>query len=94
MWPELREAQRQALGLANTAMAVTIDIGDPESIHPGNKREVGRRLSLAARALAYGEQIEHAGPGGPQGDAGRSGAAGVVRSRGGPRGPGRRVAGF
>ncbi len=62
MWPEVREAQRQALGLANTAMAVTIDIGNPGDIHPGNKREVGRRLSLAARALAYGETLVYSGP--------------------------------
>lgn len=62
MWPLVREAQRQALGLANTAMVVSIDIGNPEDIHPGNKREVGRRLSLAARAVAYGEPIVHSGP--------------------------------
>jgi sialate O-acetylesterase len=47
MWPEVREAQRRALAMANTALAVTIDIGTPESIHPPNKREVGRRLALA-----------------------------------------------
>lgn len=62
LWPEVREAQRQALALANTGMAVTIDIGEPDNIHPGNKREVGRRLALAARALVYGEKIEHSGP--------------------------------
>lgn len=62
MWPELREAQRHALELANTAMAVTVDIGEPDSIHPKNKQEVGRRLSLAARALVYGERIEYSGP--------------------------------
>jgi len=62
MWPELREAQRQALALANTAMVVTIDIGEPDNIHPKNKQEVGRRLSLAARALSYGEKIEYSGP--------------------------------
>jgi len=61
-WPELREAQRQALSLRNTAMAVTIDIGTPENIHPPDKKTVGLRLSLAARALAYGEAIEYSGP--------------------------------
>ncbi|MBI4876620.1 MAG: sialate O-acetylesterase, partial [Acidobacteria bacterium] len=61
-WPELREAQRQTLALANTAMAVTIDLGEPDNIHPKNKREVGRRLSLAARALVYGEKIAWSGP--------------------------------
>jgi sialate O-acetylesterase len=61
-WPHLREAQRQTLELANTGMAVTIDIGDATNIHPTNKQEVGRRLSLAARAISYGEKIEYAGP--------------------------------
>ena len=62
MWPEVREAQRQALALANTAMAVAIDIGEAGNIHPGNKREVGRRLALAARAVAYGEPLAYSGP--------------------------------
>jgi sialate O-acetylesterase len=61
-WPEVREAQRQALALRNTAMAVTIDIGTPGNIHPPDKVTVGKRLSLAARALAYGENIEYSGP--------------------------------
>lgn len=61
-WPEVREAQRKALALADTAMVVTIDIGDPQNIHPANKQEVGRRLSLAARAMVYGEHVEISGP--------------------------------
>jgi sialate O-acetylesterase len=62
MWPELREAQRQTLALRNTGMAVTIDIGNPDDIHPRNKQDVGLRLALAARAIAHGEAIEHSGP--------------------------------
>ena len=50
------------LGLPNTGMAVAIDIGKPEDIHPKNKQDVGRRLALAARAVAYGERVVHAGP--------------------------------
>jgi sialate O-acetylesterase len=61
-WPTIREAQRRALILRNTAMAVTIDIGDPGDVHPKNKRDVGHRLALAARATVYGESIEYSGP--------------------------------
>ena len=61
-WPELRDAQRQALALANTGMAVTIDVGHPTDIHPRDKKTVGTRLGLAARALAYGETLAYSGP--------------------------------
>lgn len=54
-WPLLREAQAQALSEPETGMAVSIDIGEPDDIHPKNKQEVGRRLSLLARARTYGE---------------------------------------
>jgi sialate O-acetylesterase len=62
LWPEVRDAQRQALALQNTGMAVTIDIGDPDDIHPKNKLDVGLRLALAARAITYGEKVEWSGP--------------------------------
>jgi sialate O-acetylesterase len=62
LWPEVRDAQRQTLALKNTGMTVTIDIGDPIDIHPKNKQDVGLRLSLAARAIAYGEKVEWSGP--------------------------------
>ncbi len=62
-WPELREAQEMALGLTGTGMAVTIDIGNSTDIHPTNKQDVGLRLALAARAIAYGERdVEYSGP--------------------------------
>ena len=61
-WPDVREGQRQALALRNTAMVVTIDIGTPENIHPPDKKTVGERLALAARAVAYGEPVEYSGP--------------------------------
>ena len=61
-WATIREAQRKALVLRNTAMVVTIDIGNPEDVHPTNKQDVGARLALAGRAVAYGEAIEYSGP--------------------------------
>lgn len=61
-WPELREAQRRALGTTNTGMVVAVDLGERDSIHPKNKQEVGRRLSLLARAVVYGEQLVYSGP--------------------------------
>jgi len=53
-WAYLREAQAQALELPATGMVVTLDIGNPDNIHPGNKREVGRRLALLALNDTYG----------------------------------------
>jgi sialate O-acetylesterase len=55
-WAELREAQALALNEPNTGMAVAIDIGEARNIHPKNKQEVGRRLALAAQAVAYGDK--------------------------------------
>jgi sialate O-acetylesterase len=61
-WPAVREAQRRTLSVANTAMVQALDLGQQNDIHPDNKREVGRRLSLAARATVYGENVEYSGP--------------------------------
>ena len=61
-WAELRESQTEALSLDGTGMAVIIDIGEANDIHPKNKQEVGRRLALAARAKTYGEKVEYMGP--------------------------------
>ena len=61
-WATLREQQLRTLELCNTAMAVTIDIGNPVDVHPTNKVDVGNRLARAARALSYGEAIEYSGP--------------------------------
>jgi sialate O-acetylesterase len=59
---ELREAQRLALSLASTGMAVTTDIGNTTNIHPTNKQEVGRRLALWALAKTYGKACCYSGP--------------------------------
>lgn len=61
-WAELREAQTMTLSLKNTGMALAIDIGDPNNIHPANKQEVGRRLALNALAKSYGKKIAYSGP--------------------------------
>jgi sialate O-acetylesterase len=61
-WATLREQQRRTLALRNTAMAVTIDIGNPDNVHPTDKLDVGLRLARAARALSYGENVEYIGP--------------------------------
>jgi sialate O-acetylesterase len=63
MPPEIREAQLLSLPKTRpSAMVVTTDVGDAEDIHPANKRPVGERLALAARAIAYGEKIVYSGP--------------------------------
>lgn len=61
-WSVLRESQSAALALPATAQAVTIDVGNPGDIHPRNKRDVGHRLALGARHVAYGETLDYHGP--------------------------------
>ena len=60
-WAEVRDGQRQTLKVKNTGMVVTTDICDP-ALHPVKKAELGKRLALAARAIAYGEKVEYSGP--------------------------------
>jgi len=62
-WSEIREAQRRAVAKdAHAGLAVTIDLGERDDIHPANKRDVGRRLARAARRVVYGEAIAPSGP--------------------------------
>lgn len=62
-WAVIREEQRRVLhSRANTAMAVTIDVGEANDLHPQTKEAVGRRLALAAEAFVYGRDIEYSGP--------------------------------
>jgi len=61
-WAVLRESQTATLSLPATAEAVAIDIGDVADIHPRNKQDVGKRLALAARHVAYGESLVYSGP--------------------------------
>lgn len=55
-WAATREAQLKALSVPNTGMAVAIDLGEWNDIHPDNKKDVGERLSLLADQLAYGNK--------------------------------------
>jgi len=61
-WAELREAQTMTLQLPQTGMAVAIDIGEANDIHPKNKQDVGKRLALAALANTYGRDVVYSGP--------------------------------
>jgi sialate O-acetylesterase len=62
-WAAFREAQLKSLSVPNTAMAVAIDLGEWNDIHPDWKKEVGERLALAAEKVAYGEKnIVYSGP--------------------------------
>ncbi len=61
-WPTIREAQRMTLSLRNTGMAVAVDVGAADNVHPPDKQTVGERLALWARSLSYGENVPHSGP--------------------------------
>ncbi len=61
-WAILRESQSAALALPGVGQAIIIDIGEADDIHPRNKQDVGHRLALAARHLAYGENLVYSGP--------------------------------
>ncbi len=61
-WGRVRDAQRRTLAVANTAMAVTLDIGLADNVHPPDKQTVAQRLALPARAMVYGERVPYASP--------------------------------
>ena len=56
-WPLVREGMLHALKVPKTGMAITMDIGDPDDIHPKNKQDVGRRLALWALGAVYGQKV-------------------------------------
>ncbi len=55
-WAALRQQQSNLVKVENTGLAVTIDLGEWNDIHPLNKYDVGKRLALQARKLVYGEK--------------------------------------
>ncbi len=61
-WAEFRYAQLKCLSVPNSAMAVAIDLGEWNDLHPDRKKDVGDRLALAAMNLAYGEKNVYSGP--------------------------------
>lgn len=62
-WASLRQQQLNLLAIPNTRMAVTIDLGEWNDIHPLNKQDVGKRLALQAQSLVYGNKtIVSSGP--------------------------------
>lgn len=61
-WGLVRDGERRGLSVANTAMAVSIDRGNPDNVHPADKQTIGARLALAARGLVYGETLPYSGP--------------------------------
>ena len=58
----MREAQLGALRLPDTRMAVTIDLGEANDLHPQNKKDIALRLLLGVRELVYGESVTAQGP--------------------------------
>jgi sialate O-acetylesterase len=62
-WAAVREAQRLAVaGDGHAGLAVTIDIGEPRNLHPGNKQDVAKRLARAAGHVIYGQGFAPSGP--------------------------------
>ena len=59
---EMRESQKAALALPNTALTSSIDIREPNNVHPRNKYDIGTRAGIAALNLAYGTNIVASGP--------------------------------
>ncbi len=61
-WAQIREAQRKALKISGTGMAVICDAGEYNDIHPRDKKTVGDRLAFLAMNLVYGEDMVSSGP--------------------------------
>ena len=61
-WPAVRQAMLETLKVPNTGMAITLDIGEVNDIHPKNKQDVGKRLALWALGTVYGKSVATSGP--------------------------------
>ncbi|MEI7534026.1 MAG: sialate O-acetylesterase [Verrucomicrobiae bacterium] len=61
-WCVVREEMLKTLAVTNTGMAITVDVGEANNIHPKNKQAVGHRLALWALAKVYGQDVPYSGP--------------------------------
>lgn len=61
-WPKIRQAQKGAECLPDTAVTVNLDLGEDNDLHPQDKREIAQRAALAARGMVYGEDVPYRGP--------------------------------
>jgi sialate O-acetylesterase len=61
-WAIIREAQCSALSLPFTGMAAGLDLGEWNDLHPLNKKDIGRRLALAAEKLVFKKSNTAPGP--------------------------------
>jgi sialate O-acetylesterase len=61
-WVLVREGMLKTLSLPHTGMAITVDVGEADNIHPKNKQDVGKRLALWALASVYGQKVAASGP--------------------------------
>lgn len=61
-WAILRDQQRRAMEINNTGMAVSLDVGEYNELHPQDKKTVGERLALWASKMIYEEDVVYSGP--------------------------------
>lgn len=61
-WPAFRDVQTQLTNIPHTGQALALDVGSKKNVHPTDKKTVGQRLALCARAVAYGEDLSYQGP--------------------------------
>lgn len=61
-WAQVRDAQRRTLAVRNTGMAVSLDLGEADNVHPPDKQTVGNRLARIALSTVYGEKVTYASP--------------------------------
>ncbi len=60
-WAELREAQLMSLAVPQTGLAISIDLGEADDVHPKDKTEIGNRLAAWALGTTYGRDLVHSG---------------------------------